>query len=153
MMWDLAERVEDAIVAYLKTQVGDMRVYPSWGVAEQQYPCVVVGAIDDAPISETANFAEPREMKVACAVITEAAPLKAGGVEIMTARDWNAKCRADVVRALARSDLATQVNSTMTPRVFFSMLQLGAMSRSVDEERRRLITTISLDCIATPQED
>lgn len=152
MIWDLEERVEDAVAAYLKTVVAEIRVYVAWGMTTPQFPCVVVHASETGPISENAGWTDSRDVKITLAVMTEAAPNVQSGVEIQTARERNASARADVMRAIAREDLAAAVNGTNSPRVFFSMLQAGASRRTVDDATRMLTTTITLDAIANPTE-
>lgn len=151
MIWDLEERVEDAIAAYLRANVGGkMRVYESWNFGEPQFPCVIVHAAETDAVVPEAQWHAPREMALQIAVMTESAPEKVDGVEVRTAREVNAAARSAVIVSLAKIDLLESVIALNPPRVCFSMIQIGKAVRSV--EGRTLITTIALDVIAQPTE-
>ena len=152
MNWDLEERVEDAIAAYLKTKVsGAMAVFTAWAAVEQTYPCVVVHAGETTAVSETATWHNVRGLAVKLAVMTEAAPeMNAAGATIKTARERNAAARSSVMDAMATSTLPTLLNATGTPGVLFSMAQIGDTRRTVAE--RKFITEIDVEVIAAPQE-
>ena len=152
MNWDLEERAEDSVATYLKAQCGNMRVYAAWTMSEPQFPCAVVHCSESGPISETANWHEARELKIAVAVITEAAPLIQDGVEILSARERNAIARSDVLATLGVDGLGALLNAAGIAGIYFAMAQVGTCTRTVDEATRRLITTITVDAIASPQE-
>lgn len=152
-MYDLEERAEDAVAAYLRTQVGDMKVYEAWSFAQMEFPCVAVHCGETSPISETADWHDAREMKLTLAVMTEAADkTDDSGNVLLTARQRNRQAKSDVIRALSTSGLCGLINATGTQGIFFSMIQLSTTGRTVDEGRKLLITTLTLDAIATPQE-
>ena len=155
MLYDLEERVEDALVAYLESVVtGDMRVYPAWSDESVQYPCAVVHAGSSDAVSAEAEWSLPRQMGVEITVHTDAAPeLDSDGNTRRTARERNAAIRSDVIKAFSTATLKSLVIAAAGPGVAFSMVQLGGpMVRTVDEERRTLITTIPVDVIAEPVE-
>ena len=150
MKWDLAERTEDALVAYLKTKCGsDIRVCAAWERDEPQYPAAVVYAGGDGPISETAEWHDARSIAVSVAVLTEAAhELGADGAIVRTARERNAAARSQVCDALFITGLLAQLNAQGVADVAFSMAQFDRVDRSVDG--RYLVSTIGGTVIAEP---
>lgn len=152
MTWDLEERVEDAFAAYLRTKLpGSMKVYEAWNFVEAQYPCVICYAGETGPVSEDAAWHDPSKIDVQIAVITEAAPEKnSSGVEMLKARERNAAARGPVIEALATQELPALLAGMGVLGVAFSMAQMTTRVRSV--ENRKLITTLSVEVIAEPQE-
>ena len=150
MKWDIEERTEDAIVAYLRYAAGsDLRVSAAWERAEMQYPAVVVHAGTSGPVSEDAQWHDPREIEVEVAVITEAAPtLDSNNAVLATARERNALARSSVMDALFTTDLLTNLNAQGVESVAFSMAQFATTART--SEGRNLVTTISGTVIAEP---
>jgi len=152
MKWDIEERTEDAIAAYLKQYAGSARVYVAWEVNDPQYPCVVVHAGESEPVSEDSEWYDYRRIAVSVAIITEAAPeTDSGGTTLRTARERNSAVRSDVMNALATQSLLANLIATGTEKVAFSMAQLSGSTRDVED--RKLITTLTLDVIAEPVED
>ena len=155
MLFDLEERVEDAIVAYLRTAVtGEVRVYPAWSDESVQYPCAVVHAGSTDAVSAETEWSAPRQIAAEIAIIVDAAPEQtASGDTIRTARERNAAARSDVLKALCTSSLLTNIIAAAGPGVSFSMAQIGGpVVRAVDTESRKLTTTIPIDIIAEPEE-
>lgn len=149
MKWDIEERTEDAVVAYLKTKCGDMRVSAAWERDEMQYPAAVVHAAQSVPISDLAAWHDPRNIAVDVAVITEAAPeLDTNGVIVKTARERNAAARSVVMDALFTSSLLAELQAAGIESVAFSMAQFATATRT--NEGRYLVTTISGLVIAEP---
>lgn len=150
MKWDIPERVEDALVAYLSQQAtGDMRVYAAWGFGDPQYPAAVVGVLGTEPVSEEAEWHDPQLMSVSVAIITEAAPILNGDGSIrVTARERNAAARSGVIEALATTDLLANLQNMGTEGVAFSMAQMAGSERS--SEDHKLVTTLTVGVIAEP---
>lgn len=165
MIWDLEEQVEDAIAAYLSVNTIGLDIYTAWSMTEPKFPCAVIHCGVSSPISDTADFNSPRAIKIEIAVMSEAASVDKGGGIVLTPRQANSVARAQVMSALAItgdqvescglmvSPLAASMNATGTPRALIVQLQLESMTRSVDEEKRRLISTIELSCIAVPKDE
>ena len=152
MKWDLEERTEDAIVAYLTGEVGgEMRVYASYDFDEAQYPCAAVYAESTGPIAEEASWHDARAMVVQVAVMTEAAPeVDANGLTLVTARERNAQARSAVLNALCIDGLVAALVAQQVDDVAFSQAQVTSTTRTVDAGARAMITTVTLDVIAEP---
>jgi len=153
MKWQLEELTEDAIVSYLTSLCGGVRIVASWDRDDMQLPCCVVHVGYTSPISDSADWHDPRALSVEVAIMTEAVhTLAADGSIMITARQINADARSQVMDALFVSDLLTQLIAQGTPDIAFSMAHFANTSRSVDESKRVLITTITGDVIAEPVE-
>ena len=149
MKWDLSERTEDALVAYLQSACGGMRVSSAWERDEAEYPAVVVYAKSEQPVSEPAQWHDARILTVEVAVITEgAAELDVQGNVMRTARDRNRDARSDVMSALFLDDLTSQLAVQGVDDIAFSMAQFSSAERSQDG--RYLTTTLSGLVVAEP---
>jgi len=152
MKWQLEEMVEDAIVSYLKANVNDeLAVFAAWGFDGDDFvlPCAVVYAGSSEPISEPAEWHDPRMLSVQVAVMTESSPLTDDeGNELKTARERNIEARSKVMDLLFVSDLVTPLIARLIPDVAFSMAQATTTERSTED--KRLITIINLEVIAEP---
>ena len=151
MKWDLEERSEDAVVAYLKSVLpGDVRAYAAWEEDEPQYPCVVVHFGESEPISEDAEHHDPMMLGGEVAVMTEAAnEIDSSGNVLRTARELNRDARSAVMDALAISDLLDKLIEQGVEDVAFSMAQL-LPGRTRTTEGRVLVTTMPIGVIAEP---
>lgn len=150
MKWDLEERTEDALVAYLRGQCsGLMRVASAWELSEKQYPCADVFVGEAAPVSATADWNDARVLSVTVEVRTEGADeIDADGNVITTARERNALARSEVLNALFVSDLLARLNAQGVAAVAFSQAQFDNTARTNDG--RYLVTSISGTVIAEP---
>jgi hypothetical protein len=149
MKWQLEELTEDALVSYLRGACGGLRVSAAWERDEMQYPACVVHVGSSAPISESADWHDPRALAVTVAVITEGVhELAADGTVFRTARNRNADARSQVMDALFRADLLTKLIEQGAPDIAFSMAQFSETARTVDG--RNLVTTLSGAVIAEP---
>lgn len=148
---DLEERVEDALVAYLRKAIpGEIRVYAAWGFTAPEYPCAIVHAESNANVGgDDAMPSDTRELGVTVEINVEAAPEKVAGTEVRTARERNAWVRANVIGALAVADLRDRVADMNQPGVRFSAAQAMTSTRGADDQRR-MQTTINLFVIAEP---
>ena len=152
MKWDLEERTEDAIVAYLSTRCDGMRVSAAWQRDEREYPCVIVHVASTAPISEPAEWHDARMLAVSVAVMTEGADeIDGDGATVRTARERNALARSQVLDALCTTGLLAGLQEQGVADVAFSMAQVTSTERSVED--RYLVTTIAAEVIAEPVED
>jgi len=153
MRWDLEERTEDAIVSYLRTQVGtDIRVSAAWDLDPDQFPAALVHVGSSEPVSEPAAWHDARMLAVSVAVITEGAPsLDSNNATLATARERNALARSMVMDALFVSDLLDQLVLQGVADVAFSMAQFSGTERTVEGDRNpHLITTLTGEVIAEP---
>ena len=150
MRWDLEERTEDAIVAYLKTVVdGSIRVSAAWERKEPEFPAIVVHAGGTEPVSEDAEWDDNRVVAVSVAVMTEAVDeLNASGKVIRTARERNADARSEAIDALATTDLLENVIAQGIPAIAFSQMQLAGSTRTVED--KKFVTTLIIEVIAEP---
>jgi len=150
MNWDLCERTEDAIVAYLKTTVsGDIRVSAAWERDALQCPAALVLAESSVPISEQAEWHDGRMIRVRVSVITEAADSIDGNATVSSKRrEINAATRSSVMDALFTSGLLASLQGLGTPSVAFSMAQFVTEERSA--EGKTMVTVLTGDVIAEP---
>ena len=150
MRWDLEERTEDAIVSYLKTQVGsDMRVSAAWELNSPEYPAAIVHVGTTEPVSEPAEWHDARILTVSVAVITEAAPeMDTSNAVLRKARERNSLARSMVMDALFISGLNAALVLQGIPDIAFSMAQFSGTERTV--EGHNLITTLTGEVIAEP---
>ena len=149
MKWDLEERTEDALVAYLKAKCGDVRVSAAWERDEPQYPAVVVHVGATVPVSESADWHDARVLSVDVAVITEAAPeLDSNNAVVRSARERNGLVRSAVMDALFTTGLLAALQVAGVDAVAFSMAQFVGTERTVADGK--LVTTISGTVIAEP---
>jgi len=152
MKWQLEELTEDALVSYLRSACGGLRISAAWERDEMEYPACVVHAGETSPVSESAEWHDERELAVTVAVITEGAhELDSNGLVLRTAREVNIAARSQVMDALFISDLVTPLIAQGIEGIAFSMAQFSTTERSV--EGRNLVTTINGTVIAEPVED
>lgn len=162
--WDLEERVEDALVDFLKRGLsGEMTVYPAASPEAIQYPCAVVTCAETAPIGPGANWHSARQCAVSVQVLTEAAPLKDGAGNIVkTARERNADARHQIMARLVAgtfhmataADGNNDLNKIAYPLgVIFASMQPVSTSRSVDNAERKYVTDIVVSVKAEPVEE
>lgn len=152
MIWDLEERIEDAISAYLRTSVGgSLRIYEAGNFTEMQMPCAIVMTGGTKALSETQNWSDVREASVSVIVKTEwAHELNDNQDVIRTAREIHAQAKGAVMEALARSDLVELIIATQPYRVLFSAAQVTNTEPDISESVRS--TLITVDVIASPAE-
>ena len=150
MRWDLAEMIEDSLVAYLKPLVNsDMRVAAAWELDDPQYPMAVVFAASSEPASDEAEWHDSRVFAVMVSVITEGVhELSSSGSTLTTARERNALARSSVMNALFVSDLKTQLIAEKIEALAISMAQFATTERVTDG--RYLVTEIEGLVIAEP---
>ena len=151
--WNLEERVEDAIVAYLvaqKTIAGVLKVYTAFTDDGIEYPSAIVIADETRPVDENAVTDPARAVSVSIAVATESAPLlNAQGQVIKTSRQRNAEARNAVLGALMVDDLREQLQAKAVG-VSFSEVDVSRTARTVEPELRKMATMIDLTVIAQP---
>jgi len=154
MIWDVEERVEDAIAAYILSLAGgNLRVYSALSADQIEMPAVVVHCAESGPVSEMASIDGRRMCDVKVAVLTEAAPeIDAEGNTITSPRTRHANARSEVCNVLWVTDLVAQLNAVDVPAVLFSMAHPSTITRDVNTEGRRFESTITVEVIASPQE-
>ena len=146
MSWAVEEYAEDAVVAYLVANVSNTySVYPAWTNEVIVYPSIVVHAGDSDNVENT-GFSGVRQIAMQIAVGVEA---KAVGAT--SARLANRAVRDAVITALAQVNLQTALNALSPVGVIFSFAMVGNIKRNLEEEKRVLISVITLDVIAAPQ--
>lgn len=143
--WAVEEYIEDAIIAYLESQVtSGMTFYPAWTDTKIEYPCAVVHAGSSQNLEGT-RFNGVRVVDVVIGVMTEAKTQ--GG---LTARLANRDARDKVLGALAQEPLHTDLNTASAGGVSFSHAMIAGITRSVENERRVFVSEINLEVIAAP---
>jgi len=149
MRWDLAEMIEDSLVAYLKPLVGsDMRVSAAWERDELECPACLVHVGSSEPVSEPAEWDDSRAFAVQVSVITGGVHELSGGTIMTTARERNAQARSKVMDALFVSDLKAQLIAEKIEDLAISVAQFATTERTV--EGHNLITVIEGLVIAEP---
>lgn len=173
LRWDLEERLEDAFVSYLNTsalQSTSIKCFPAFSTSIIEYPCAVVHCGHSEKLSETTEFTVYRRLDVDVAVMTEAtSQMDDQGKVLLTARQRNTEARNAVISALGVSDgnpppgiadicetedtplgLAAWLDIQKIDGLWVTHAHIGAINRTVDNEHKCLISTISVGVIAQP---
>lgn len=151
--WDLEELVEDAFVAYLKTQIpGTMKVFNGFSDEKIEYPCAIVKVASAQSVAEDALWQDVSKLNVEVAVCTELAPIvDALGKIITTTRERNAVVRSAVMAALAQQALCGNLVAIGILGLLWTSAQLvGQRTRSVDEAHHAMITMLDVEVIVAP---
>lgn len=151
MKWNLDTMTQDAFTAYFQaTLPGSIRAYSAWNFDEAQRPAVITHAEGLRPVSEEAEWHDPRYIDVAIAVQVEAADEVNGvGTVVKTAYERRASALSDVREALAVEDLVTQINAQGVDGLACSMMLLES---DTDEgvNDRTIVTIFSVIGIVEP---
>lgn len=149
MSWQLEANIDAAFVAYLRPLLpGTMKAYPSCANEELQFPCVVCHAGEGANENDDIGFNGHRRINVSAVVMIEAADeLDEAGVKIKSSLQRISEARGEVMGALAKKYLETDLNETNSPGVKFSLAQVTTTSDPVIEGRL-FIATINVEVIA-----
>lgn len=173
LRWDLEERLEDAVVQYLNTsalQSTSIKVFPAFSTAIIEYPCAVVHCGRSQKLVESGEFTVHRQLDVEVAVMTEASnQMDALGLVTLTARQRNADARNAVINALGVMDdnpppgisslcspedvpvgLAAWLDIQKIDGIWVSHAHIGEITRSLDTDKKCLVSTISIGVIAQP---
>lgn len=146
MTWDLEEKVEDALIAYLRTKLSNtIRVYPGWSHEEVQHPCVIVISDSAGQLEANAPFSGHRLLSVKLAILVEAKIS-----DTRTPRQVNREIRGEVVSAFASDTAHESVNAIVNTGIAFSQVAVERITRSV--EGNVLVSTVELRVIAQPTE-
>lgn len=152
--WDLEERAEDAIVAYLKANVGRACVVrAAREVAVAKYPLITVSAEESNNESDIANFNGRRRFSVTVTIATEAVNFNAETSQleyVETARESHRAVKSDVMGSLAGATVHEDLNETQYPGILFSQAHCTTQTRGVEDNK--LITVQTIDVIAQPKE-
>ena len=152
--WDLEERAEDAIVAYLKATVGRATlVRAAREVVAPKFPMITVSAGDSNNQNEPANFNGFRRFDVVVIIATEAVNYNeqiGQAEELETARESHRAVKSDAIGSLASTALHDDLNALQPQGIVFSQAHLTAQSRGVDDNC--IVTRQTLDVIAAPKE-
>lgn len=151
MLWDIDVRLEDAFIAYLKSKItGEVKVYAGLTDEKIQYPCAVVMSTGSEPVSEQAEWHDPRKYEIEIAILTEACAETTGSMR--TSRERHAAAFSDVMNVLAVSDLLEQIVGMQIDKLALSMAQVasGKITRAHEAEHRKMVSVIPIDVIAEP---
>jgi len=152
--WDLEERVEDAIVAYLKNECTDVAmIIPSRTITTASFPLIIVDAGDSDNHTDTARFTGRRIMDVTIAMFTEALNLNGDdGSEtvLQTAREHHRIIKSSILQSLAGNTLHTDLNNLSPEGVAFSLCTMGLQAREAGDGK--LMTVQTMTTIAQPKE-
>jgi hypothetical protein len=145
--WDLEERVEDALVAYLKTEIGQnacIKAALDFTTAIR-FPLVSVHVQSSENVNDVSNFCGGRRLSCKLEVVTET-----NKKALMTAREEHRLFKSLAIGAVAYIDTAARVNETQPEGVTFSQIHMTQQDNSVGDYK--LVTSQILDIVATPQE-
>lgn len=139
MKWNLDTMTQDAFTAYFRGGMpGSVRAYSAWDFKEGERPCIVTHAEGLRPVSEDAEWHDPRYIDVAIALQVESVDeVGDTGIVITEFYERRAKILSAVRELLARADLVTQINAQGVEGLACSMMQLeddtdeGAEDRTV----------------------
>lgn len=152
--WDLEERVEDAIVAYIKQLCGGNMMVTAWReINEARYPLVVVQVETSRNNSDTGEFSGRRRMEAMVGIMTEAVNKNGDpGTEEanLTAREAHRRIKSSVIGALAGVTIQDDLNAIGAEGVEFSLCQMT--DQTGDAGDGKIITEQSLLVIAQPKE-
>ena len=176
--YDIEERVEDSFVQYLTLALAQstaLKVYAAFTTDVIQYPAVVVHAHSTEKIVPTGAASVSRKIMLDIAVMTEAANLiDATGEVVTSARQLNANARGPVIQALSIDDtdagpadlaavvqadagdmpsgLAAYLVYQKVAGVWCKWAQVQGVERSMEPDRKCLVSTINVAVIAQPVE-
>lgn len=152
--WDLEERVEDAIVGYLRREVGETaHIVAARTLTVARYPLVVVEVTDSDNDHASGPMDGRRRLSAVVAITTEALNLNTGPgarVGTMDARDAHRAIKASVIQALAGDTVHADLNAMEPEGVAFS--QCHATRQDRDAGDGKMVTEQTLDILAQPQE-
>lgn len=151
MSWQLENHIDAAFVAYLRSQIsGAIKVYPSCTNEELQFPCSVCRAGEGENENDDIGFNGHRKITVTVSVMVEASDeLDAAGVKIATVLQRVSEARGEVIGALAKKNLETDLNEMNSPGVKFSSAFVTT-TPEVTVEGRLYIAPINVSVIANP---
>jgi len=151
--WDLEERVEDAVVAHLRNEIGvKAMVIASGEVVEAEFPLVVVIAGTSSNHSDPALFNGKRQVEVTIGIMSEATNFPENGEpeNTMTGRQVHRAIKSAVIRAVATKNLKEYLNATGVPGIAFSMAHMTDQDR--DKGDNKFMTMQTLDIIYGPKD-
>lgn len=152
--WDLEERAEDAIVAYLKATVGRATlVRAAREASPAKFPMITVAAGDSNNNNDPAQFNGFRRFDVVVTIATEAVNYneQLQQSEILeTAREAHRAVKSDAIGSLSSTILHDDLNALQQQGIVFSQAHLTAQSRGVEDNC--IVTRQTLDIIAAPKE-
>ena len=147
--WDLEERVEDALVAYIQDACSEVAmVIPARTVAKAEYPLVVFEAQESFNHTDTGNFTGRRVIMVQCGIVTEALNMNDDD-GLLTAREQHSLIKQSVIGALAGKTVHDDLNEMQPEGVAFSSCQMEDQTRDAGDGK--IITMQELIVIAQPE--
>ena len=148
--WDLEERVEDALVAYIKNECPmECMVIAARTIIKAEYPLVAVMAEESFNHTDTGNFTGRRVIMVEVAIITEAMNYKTAS-GLLTARQEHRQFKESVIGALAGKTVHEDLNNLGEEGVKFSSCQMEDQTRDAGDGK--ILTMQELMVIAQPVE-
>ena len=152
--WDLEERVEDAIVSFLKGLFTDIAmVEAAKTITDASYPLVLVEAQDSDNHNETGRFSGRRVIEIDVIIITEALNFlgsTGSPASLRKAREHHRVIKNSIIFALAGNTVHTEVNALDPEGVKFSQFAMGRQSRDAGDGK--LVTIQTMITIAQPKE-
>jgi len=149
--WNLEQSIDAAFVAYLRPLLpGTIKVYPSCTNESLQYPCAVVHAGAGENENDVIGFNGHRKIQVAVKIFIEPGDeLDEAGKKIKSVLQRVSEVRGEVVGALAKLKLETDLNDTGSPGVKFSLAQVTTTPDTVSDGML-FIAEINVEVIANP---
>jgi hypothetical protein len=154
--WDLEEMAVDAVVAYLKAEIGTtglVKAALDFSVAST-FPLINVAFESSDSVNDEGPFTGARRIEMTLEIGTECMnPLAADDVNdamFKTAREVHRAVKNQVIGAIAYQDLSTRINDVTQQSIVFSSAHMTRQSVSI--ENNIIFTMQSLDCICAPKE-
>lgn len=152
--WDLEERAEDALVAYLRANVGSVAMISAdREVKVAKYPLVRVGVTTSDNETNDAGPSGVKRFDVVVAIITEAVNYnkELGAAELLnTAREDHRIIKSDVLGCLMGLTTHDDINALGSQGITFSQCHCTTQTRDAGDGK--LVTEQTLDVIAQPKE-
>ena len=151
-VWDIEERAEDAVVAYLKTKVSMASlIQGSFEITTAKYPLIVVESKDSDNHTEDGEFTARRVLEIDVHIVTEALNLngKAGTEDVyLTARELHRKFKSSVIGTIAGTIVYKDLNALEPEGVRFSQAVMTTQTKEAGDGM--ITTTQTLLCIIQP---
>ena len=154
--WDLEERAIDAVVAYLRTELGEVATIKAAldFVDAITFPLVSIFVEDSDNANDTAQFNGLRKLLIGIEIVTEAiteyGTASENAAMFRTARETHRAVKSQVVGALARQHLETAINAVGSEGIWFSSAHMTRQNPGI--ENNTIFTMQMLECICSPKE-
>lgn len=148
--WQLEEKAEDAVVAYVTSALLDHEVYVSTGFTadKPQYPAVFISAEESGNVAEGRGFDGNRTITIIANV--RSSIFRDKNESFNTSRQEHADLKSRVLTVFAQTDILDLLNADTDGSITFNMANIEAISRSVNTEENYFQTSITIECYVRP---